>query len=195
MLIFEYYGRPLTHIKLVPGNTITSLSSYPELYRYTERTLAYTSGGTTEIVAGDWIIGKTGSAVAEVVSLTLASGTWAGGDAAGILRLRSQKGTFQSEKIAVVAGTDEATITANSKVAQDEYLYKGLDAKAALVVVYANTALVGLNGGKPDQTQLIGVPMVANSSLLLRNIDEIKNFKCVDYTASSASILQMTFFF
>ena len=59
MFVLEYYGEALTHQKVVPGDTITSLNS--EMYTYTERYLAYTSGGTTEIAVGDWIVGATGA--------------------------------------------------------------------------------------------------------------------------------------
>lgn len=193
MLIFESHGDALTHQKVVPGNTITALNQ--EMYTYTERDLAFTSGGTTEIVPGNWIVGVTSAAKAEVVSVTLASGTWAAGTAAGTLRIRSQHGTFQSENLKVAAGTDDATVAANSVVVQGDYPNKGRQAKAALVSVYAQTALVAVTGGKPDQTALVGQPMAAASSWLLRSINQIKNFRCVDYTAASASTIQVTFFF
>jgi len=198
MNVFEYLGRALTHQKLVPGNTITSLGS--EFYKYAERLLAFSSGGTTEIVVGDWIVGVTSSAKAQVIAVTLASGTWGAGSAAGTFKIRSQHGTFQAENIKVAAGTDDATIPAgNGRVLGRQELlypeYSGLSAKAALVSVYANTALTSITGGKPDQTALIGQPMVANSSWLLRGIGEITAFKCVDYTASSASVVNVTFFF
>jgi hypothetical protein len=192
-IVFEDLGVPLTHAKLVPGNTITSIGT--EFRVYTERLLPFTSGGTTTIVVGDWIVGATSSAKAEVVAVTLDSGTWAGGDAAGTFRIRSQHGTFQSENILVAAGTNDATIAANSTVAPPGYEFGGMQAKAALVSVYAQTALVAVTGGKPDQTALVGQPMAAGTSWVLRNADQIKDFKCIDYTAASASTLQITFFF
>ena len=195
--IIEYYGEALCHQKVVPGNTITSLNS--EMYTYTERYLAYTSGGTTEIAVGDWIVGATSSAKARVLSVTLSSGTWAGGDAVGYFIINSQHGTFQSENIKVAAGTNDATIAANSRLCiYDEYVNKQFYKKnstAALVNVYAQTALVDISGAKPDQTALVGQHIQAGGNWMLRDVKAIRNFKCVDYTASSASTIQVTFFF
>ena len=197
MFVLEYYGEALTHQKVVPGNTITSLNS--EMYNYTERYIAYTSGGTTEIVVGDWIVGATSAAKARVLSVTLSSGTWAGGDAAGYFILNSQHGTFQSENIKVAGGTNDATIASDTRLAtKDEYVNKEFykkNATSALVNVYAQTALVDISGGKPDQTALVGQPIAAGGNWMLRDPKAIRNFKCVDYTASSASTIQISFFY
>lgn len=196
-LVREYLGRYLTHCKIVPGNTITSLGS--EFYKYTERRVAYTSGGTTQIVVGDIIVGATSTATAEVIDITLTSGTWGAGTAAGVITVRSQNGTFQNENIKVAAGTNDATIASDTAVCDEsQYIFpqfKGKMAIAALVNVYANTALVAVNGLKPDQTALVGQPMAAGSSWVLRSVDEIINFKCVDYTAGSASIVHVGLYF
>jgi hypothetical protein len=192
-IVFEDLGIPLTHQKIVPGNTATAIGS--EFITYTERLLPFTSGGATEIVVGDWIVGATSTAKAEVVGVTLSSGTWGGGTAAGTFRIRSQHGTFQSENILVAAGTNDATIAANSTVDPGGYTFKGMTAKSALVSVYAQTALVDVTGGKPDQTALTGVPMAAGASWTLRNKDQIRAFKVIDYAAGSASTVQITLFF
>lgn len=77
--------------------------------------LAYTSGGTYEVVAGDTITGATSSVTATVFGVQLASGTWAGGDAAGtIWILDDQSGAFQSENLNVGANSNVATIAADS---------------------------------------------------------------------------------
>lgn len=196
-LVRSIIGKPLTHAKLVPGNTITSLGA--EFYKYTERRVAYTSGGTTEIVVGDWIVGATSGAKAEVVGVTLTSGTWAGGDAAGVLTVRSQHGTFQSENLKVAAGTNDATIATDTAICTEaQYIHpawRGKRALAALVVVYANTALTNVGGGKPDQTALVGMPLAAGAVWFLQNIEEIESFKCIDYVASSASVVHVKCYF
>lgn len=61
-------------------------------------TLDYDSGGVAEIEAGDTLTGATSSATAIVDAVTLDSGTWAGGDAAGTLTLRRKGGTFQDRE-------------------------------------------------------------------------------------------------
>ena len=79
-----------------------------------DRTVSYTSGGTYEINPGDIITGATGGATARVVSITLTSGTWAGGDAAGVITVDGQSGTFEAEELNVEANTSVATIAANT---------------------------------------------------------------------------------
>jgi hypothetical protein len=78
------------------------------------RTVAYTSGGTYEIKEGDIIEGATSEATAVVASITVTSGTWAGGTAAGTITIHNQSGTFQSENLNVLANSNVATIAANS---------------------------------------------------------------------------------
>lgn len=78
------------------------------------RSLAFTSGGTTEIAVGDTITGATSSATATVTRVIVASGTWAAGDAAGRLFFASQTGTFQAENLNVGASSNLATIAGNS---------------------------------------------------------------------------------
>ena len=78
------------------------------------RELAFTSGGTTEIVEGDTITGATSAATAEVTRVTLESGSWAAGTAAGRFIFASQTGTFQSENIDVGASLNLATIAGDS---------------------------------------------------------------------------------
>jgi len=74
--------------------------------------IAYTSGGTYEILAGDTIVqGATHALVEEVV---LSTGTWAGGDAAGDLYLSDQVGDFAAGNLAVGSHSNVATVAGNS---------------------------------------------------------------------------------
>lgn len=79
-----------------------------------QRTLAFTSGGTYEVEAGDTITGATSGSTARVVSITLSSGTWAGGDAAGTFTLDDRSGALQSENLNVGGNTNVATIAGDS---------------------------------------------------------------------------------
>ena len=79
-----------------------------------DRTLAYTSGGTYEILPGDTITGATSGNTARVVSLTLTSGTWAGGDAAGTFTLDDRDGALQAENLNVGGNLNEATVAGDS---------------------------------------------------------------------------------
>lgn len=69
--------------------------------------------GTSAISEGDIITGKTSTATARVIGVTINGGTWGAGNAYGVLKLRYQTGTFQSELIQVAA-VDSATIAGNS---------------------------------------------------------------------------------
>lgn len=83
-----------------------------------EWTLPYTTGDT-EIEVGNTVVGATGAATGYVCAVSLDSGTWGGGDAAGDLTLRRITGTFESENLkvsgSVVAVTD-GTITGTAAV-------------------------------------------------------------------------------
>ena len=85
--------------------------------------LAFTSGGMYEIMAGDTIDGQVSNATAIIEHIELTSGTWAGGDAAGNLYFRTadKTGTFQSETINVGASTNVATIAGDSSSAGYDY--------------------------------------------------------------------------
>jgi len=192
MLTREYYGMAGTVQKITPGATATGIGE--EIYKYTERTLAFTSGGTTEIPAGAWILGATSGAVAEVIAISTITGTWAGGDAAGTFRIRCQVGTFQAEKITYLAVADDADIAADSVIAVGGYttIQKGQEPIFVNIDVYGNTALVNINGSKPDQSRTIGIPIEAGSNIFLSDINDIRNFKCIDYTNATATIVYVS---
>lgn len=77
--------------------------------------IPFTSGGTNEVVAGDTIVGATSGATAIVGQVLLQSGSWAGGDAAGVFiaHVDDITGTFGSENVYVDGdgGTNDATVT------------------------------------------------------------------------------------
>lgn len=80
--------------------------------------IPFSSGGVTEIAAGDTITGLTNTGVTAVIAkVLLYSGSWAGGDAAGffIVNHDDQNGTFGSEGVSQggSSGSNDATITAN----------------------------------------------------------------------------------
>lgn len=78
------------------------------------KTVAFTSGGTYEIVEGDVITGATSGATATVRRVFVTSGTWAAGTAAGTLVLSGQTGNFTGENLNVAANLNVATIAGNS---------------------------------------------------------------------------------
>ena len=188
----EDYGIPLTSQKIVPGNTRTQISS--GAFQYVERTLAFTSGGTTEIVVGDVICQSAGTISAVVKSISAITGTWAGGTAAGTLTLKNQIGTFTAAAIYVGAGSDEATVAGNSTAVTTDYRFKNALAKVAVVQVLAQTALITIDGSKPDQTLLKGWSVAAGGQFMVLE-EAIQRIWVVDRVASSASTILIQCYF
>jgi len=82
---------------LLTLNPIQSGTAICQTHPATGQTLRhfpFTSGGTTEIKAGDTITGATSTETAVVDRVDLTSGTWAAGDAAGNLYATSISGAF-----------------------------------------------------------------------------------------------------
>lgn len=189
-------GQPLTSQKIVPGNTATSIGT--EVRTYIERVITFTSGGTGTIAIGDVVRGATSAAVGIICSTpVLTSGTYAGGNAAGSFRVKACVGTWTSGENLSIGGTaDAATMTGVPVNRNDDYLFKGMQAKAAMVSVLSNTALMAIDGSTPDQTYLLGKAIVANDEqLYLLDPNEIRNAKFIDYVSASASTVQITCYF
>jgi hypothetical protein len=190
--VVEDYGVPMTSQKIVPGDTVTAVSA--GAFQYTEKTLAFTSGGTTALVVGDVIVGATSGAVATITAISAITGTWAGGDAAGTFTLKNQIGTFASEHLHVGAGTDNATIGGDSTASTADYRFKNSLAKVAVIQVLAQTALVCIDGSKPDQTVLKGWSIPAGGTLVVLE-EAIQRIKVVDRVASAASTVFIQFYY
>lgn len=110
--------------------------------------VAFTSGGTHEVIVGDTITGSTSGATAKVMSITLSSGTYAGGDAAGTLYLRDVTGTFQAaEEIQDADANNLATITAAPSADNAECPISILD----LFIEQYATAMVYLSLGMTEK--------------------------------------------
>jgi hypothetical protein len=194
VLAFSYLGIPKSSQKIVPGATPTGLGA--NVLCYTQHVITFTSGGTAVIAAGDTIIGATSGATADVVSVTLASGSWAGGDAAGTLTIKNSVGTWgNNEKLKTRAGTDDATMTGTPAADTSDYPFKGAVAKAALVQATVQSALMTLDGTNPDTTYDKGIVLPANNSYQLVGADTLRNFRVIDATAASATTVNVILFY
>lgn len=203
MLNLEYLGQPLTQEKITPGNTATALTS--GCYNFTEWDLPIDSGGTHELLAGDWLVGATGSGRAFIVSVgALASGSWAAGTAVCTLRIASLHGTvFVDNEILNhdVSGTatDTATVNGFAIRVPDHYdlrgIVKGMQARAAIVTVLDNIALIECGGNTPDQSAKMGIPYEPFERFILSDINEIKNFYVIDYNRNAPTTIHVQYFF
>jgi prophage DNA circulation protein len=192
MIVSEYLGEPLTHQKITPGNTATGFNV--NCYKYLRYRINFTDGDV-ELTVGSWIVGASSGAVSKIVEVNADTGTWTNNT--GYIIVDSWNGTAwtNAEEIKQAAQATAANVSGLIAAIDTGYPYKGCMAKAALVSAYANTELVCFDGSTPDQTALVGQPMAAASSIILADINQIRNFKAIDYTASSAGIIQATFFF
>ena len=97
-------------------NNHASAIVYVDLSTDAGFSLDYTSGGTTAIAVGNTITGATSAATGVVLSITVTSGSWAAGTAAGVIRIHTKTGTFQAENLDVGASLNLATIAADSDI-------------------------------------------------------------------------------
>jgi hypothetical protein len=183
-IVHSTWGQCLTEQKIVPGSTATAFSIHCYQYREFNLLCDGVDAGTTAagVVAGTWIVGQTSAARAIVISATLNSGAW---------------GNASTENIGAGANLDHLTVRANTaaKMCMDEYMHRGEMAKAVEIICQTNTNLFSVSGATPDQTSLIGIVLPAASSIMIQDINDIKNFKCIDYTNLSASVIQAQFWF
>jgi hypothetical protein len=76
-------------------------------------------GGVTEIKVGDTVTGHTSGATGVVTGVSLQSGTWGGGDAAGEIDIKTKSGTFQNDEELWVSGAKVAV--ANTGITADAH--------------------------------------------------------------------------
>ncbi|KKL58770.1 hypothetical protein LCGC14_2222040, partial [marine sediment metagenome] len=91
-------------------------------------TLAFIEGGPKVILNGDTITGAISAASGLVVDVTVNSGSWAEGDAAGTLSLRKHVPEFEAEDIRVsglyvAAGTGPAVLEEITSCYRTEYIW------------------------------------------------------------------------
>jgi len=93
-----------------------------EAYRIIDghgKTITFNSGGTNDIAVGDIIEGATSGAFADVLKVTVSSGSWAGGDAAGTLEVFVSYGTWQSGEAIDNVTDSNANAATTASVATD----------------------------------------------------------------------------
>lgn len=95
-----------------------SMRTFPGAERiFSGYTLAFTSGGTHEVIAGDTLTGATSGATMLVESVVLTSGSWAAGTAAGYFYITDIVGVIQDENLNEGANPNVCTVTAASLAA------------------------------------------------------------------------------
>jgi hypothetical protein len=93
------------------GGTSIELPHPPVNRPQGQHSIAFTSGGTYQILIGDTITGATSGATGTVGGVKVTSGTLAAGTAAGTIYLTAKTGTFQAENLNVGANSNVATVS------------------------------------------------------------------------------------
>jgi len=195
-IVFDYLGKPMTYQKIIPGDVVTGI--HINIYKYGEWLLPYTSGGTVVMKVGDTIVGATSAATGVIVDRTITAGTDGGGDAVGVLTIKCLVGTFASENLRVEGTADVATIAANAvPFAQSSSPFLGKYCKACLVSGVANDMNVTMDGTLPSAAagQDVGVVIGDRQSYVMRDIEEIINFRCIDRVSLSAGKMKVICYF
>ncbi len=188
MITREYLGVPLTWQRITPGNTVTGIAE--GIYKYRELEIGYDSGDYA-FLEGNVIVGATSGAIGVVISCTVATGAVGTGDAAGKIRFHSWNGInfTNDEKIKVAADTDVGDINGSVPApCADNYDHKDQHAKYILIVAETQSQRVAFSAKKvlTDQTSAMGIPVTVGSSILVGDVNAMKNINVVDATAGSA---------
>jgi hypothetical protein len=217
MITLEEYGVPLTQ-QMGTFTADTSIASDDDAYSIKIYMMAYDSGGTTyQPVLGDLIIGATSSATGIVLSCSLDSGTWAGGDGAGVIYMYNVSGTWQNDEVFNVvkakdssAVADEGTVNGvawevqgikSFKAPNGQEIYNGQQAKVALLEATANPIRVTLDGTPPTPGTLTnglvsrGLYIEANEILVIRGVTSVKNIKLCNANASANAAYRIVYYF
>lgn len=109
--------------------------------------LSFTSGGAATPVVGETITGETSGATGTLSAIALLSGSWSGGDAAGILTFVDQTGAFEAEDLTIGGVTGIATIALPSGAAEPAVELWSLEQAGNLRPMIFNAQVFGDNSG------------------------------------------------
>ena len=157
------------------------------------RSWAFTSGGTYELVVGDVITGETSTETATIFSITLSSGTWAGGDAAGTVWLNDESGTFTSgETLAVGANANVMTGTTQPADTNSFLLKAGTyDISGNAPAWYSHSHKTRIYDATGAATLVIGTSAYSDNSTSTPRADQTDSFFAGAFTLSVESEVRL----
>ncbi len=129
---------------------------------------------------------------AMVSAVVLENGTFAGGNAEGILLLNKVRGTFAAGNISVTALDGNIATIAEAPIE----IGMRTPPKAALITVETAAINFTLDGTLPTATSgtNYGHKMDAGQSYVIRGYKNIRKFKCINAVASNGAIVKYTLF-
>lgn len=150
--------------------------------------MAFTSGGTTQIVPNKKIELATGLASATVADVVLTGGTWAAGTAAGNLYLYGVTGTWTTGQIDMGANTNVATSSGSATVTPwaagqiDLRVVSPIDGSTAL------TTNIATASGAATATQIVAEPLRVSSEPILTVVDGARSLVRIEQSYDVFSI-------
>lgn len=153
---------------------VVNLTDGDKIYEnWLAKVIAFTSGGTTVIKAGDTITGLTNTGVTgKIRQVILDSGSWAGGDAAGwfIFDIFGLVGDFGSENAEVNdSGTNDVTVAVQDSDGIDiDTEVAGTTSDDTTITAYAGSTTAGagfkIGATVSENGKLLGFVAIRNST-------------------------------
>ena len=152
----------------------------------------YTTGATAALSVGETLTGGTSSKTCVLVAQAVEVGT-AGSSDTGIIFVKSPSGAFQAETL--TGGTSTGTVV----IAQDLIGLNKVHQHPKAVLLAAEVASLNttVSGTIPTTTAGTnhGITMDAGQTRVIRGIQNIRNFKCINAIASSGAKLKYELYY
>ena len=153
--------------------------------------MTYDSGGTTAPAVGDTLTGDTSGATGKIISYTLTGGSWAGGDAAGVIQLGACTGRFQDNETftTTTGGANTGTVNMPDSAAGVDLVQNGEFESATTGWTPTDCTLASIAGGQVgnclELTRTGGANQLAYPSTMTLVVGKI--YKFVVYVKSGTS--------
>ncbi len=155
----------------------------------------YTAGTTAELVVGELVHGNTtAAATANVVKVVTEQGTVGATTAAGILFLRNRSTTAFTAETVHAAGSGGTVV-----IAQDPILLNpgSPHPKALLIEIESFALTVTTSGLLPTAAAGTnhGISLDPGQSMIIRGVNNIRNFQAINTVNASGSIMKYQLFY
>lgn len=152
----------------------------------------YTTGATAALSIGETLTGGTSNKTCVLVAQAVEVGTGGSSDT-GIIFVKSPSGTFQAETL--TGGTSTGTVD----IAQDFITLNKVHQHPKALLVSVETAGINatISGTTPTATAGTnhGITLSAGQSRVIRGVQNIRNFKCINAVASNGAKLKYELYF
>lgn len=155
----------------------------------------YTTGGTAALTLGETLTGGTSAKTAVLVAQAVEVGT-AGSSDTGIIFLKSVSGAMTATGETLTGGTSSGTVAiAQAPIALEKGRYQ--HPKTLLITVETASVHVTITGTTPTATAGTnhGITLTSGMSWVVRGINNIRNFKCINETNANGALLKYVLYY